>query len=104
MSRPPRDVHADRMDLGPVGTALLRGRRPTAANAAVAVLVGFTTLIAIGTVVLVTPLASRSGQWTSPQDALFTSVSAASDTGLSVVDTAGHWSFLGQLAIVALMA
>jgi trk/ktr system potassium uptake protein len=95
---------ADRMDMGPVGSALLRGRRPTAARAAVAVLVGFSALIAIGTVVLVTPLASRSGEWTSPSDALFTSVSATSDTGLSVVDTGSHWSFLGQLAILALMA
>ena len=51
-----------------------------------------------------TPIASQRGEWTSPVDALFTSVSAASDTGLTVVDTADHWSFWGQLAIAILIA
>ena len=52
---------------------------------------------------LVTPIASERGTWTSPIDALFTSVSAASDTGLVVVDTADYWSFWGELAIAALI-
>src|SRR4029079_2288850 len=78
-------------------------RRPTAVRAAIAILVGFSTLIAIGTLFLVTPIASERGTWTSPVDALFTSVSAASDTGLVVVDTADHWSFWGELAIAVLI-
>ena len=78
-------------------------RRPTAVRAAIALLVGFSTLIAVGTLVLVTPIASERGVWTSPVDALFTSVSAASDTGLVVFDTADHWSFWGELAIAALI-
>jgi trk system potassium uptake protein TrkH len=77
---------------------------PSSARAAAAVLVGFVALIAIGTLVLATPAASRTGTWTRLQDALFTSVSAASDTGLVVVDTADHWSWLGQATIAAQMA
>lgn len=36
-------------------------------------------------------------------DAFFTSVSAASVTGLSVVDTLGHWNWRGQLVLLALI-
>ena len=79
-------------------------RRPTPVRAATTVLLGFATIIAIGTLFLVTPIASQRGEWTSPVDALFTSVSAASDTGLTVVDTADYWSFWGQLAIAVLIA
>ena len=79
------------------------GARPTAARAATAIVIGFSTLIAIGTLFLTTPIASQRGESTSVVDALFTSVSAASDTGLIVVNTADHWSFWGQLAIAVLI-
>jgi trk system potassium uptake protein TrkH len=65
--------------------------------------VAFGTLIAAGAVLLATPLSAASGSWTSPIDALFTAVSAATDTGLVVVDTADHWSPFGQVVIAALM-
>ncbi len=93
----------DAGDIAPSSPVVRRRRRPTAVRAALAILVGFSTLIAIGTLFLVTPIASERGTWTSPVDALFTSVSAASDTGLVVVDTADHWSFWGELAIAALI-
>ena len=48
---------------------------------------GFLLLIAAGTALLVLPISSRSGRWTSLPDALFTAVSAACVTGLVVVDT-----------------
>jgi Trk-type K+ transport system membrane component len=82
---------------------LRRRRLPAPARAAVAFLVGFSTIIAIGTVLLASPLTTTSGQGSGLVDALFTSVSAASDTGLAVVDTADHWNGLGQLVIAALM-
>ena len=93
----------DAGDFAPPPPVVRPRRRPTAVRAAIAILVGFSTLIAIGTLFLVTPIASERGTWTSPVDALFTSVSAASDTGLVVVDTADHWSFWGELAIAALI-
>jgi trk system potassium uptake protein TrkH len=79
-----------------------RRRLPTPARAAIGFLVGLSTIIAIGTVLLASPLASTSGQTTSVVDALFTAVSAATDTGLAVVDTAEHWNVFGQLVIAAL--
>ena len=93
----------DAGDFAPSPPVVHPRRRPTAVRAAIAILVGFSTLIAIGTLFLVTPIASERGTWTSPIDALFTSVSAASDTGLVVVDTADYWSFWGELAIAALI-
>jgi trk/ktr system potassium uptake protein len=80
-----------------------RPRLPVRLRAVTVVLMGFVTLIAIGTGLLLTPLASTDGTWTRPMDALFTAVSAASDTGLVVVDTADHWSFLGEVVIAGLI-
>ena len=54
----------------------------------------FTSLI--GTVLLALPWMTRSGQGTPMVDAFFTSVSAASVTGLSVVDTLEHWNCGGR--------
>src|SRR5262249_34324250 len=64
---------------------------------------GFATIIAVGTALLASPFASRSGQPTGLVDALFTSVSAASDTGLAVVPTAEHWNVFGQAVLAVLM-
>jgi trk system potassium uptake protein TrkH len=79
-----------------------RRRLPTPARAAIGFLVGLSTIIAIGTALLASPLASTGGRTTSVVDALFTAVSAATDTGLAVVDTAEHWNLFGQLVIAAL--
>jgi len=64
---------------------------------------GFAAMIAIGTILLVLPAASRSGQWTPFVNALFTATSAVCVTGLVVVDTFKHWSFFGQLVILVLI-
>jgi len=66
-------------------------------------LYGFLALIALGTILLVLPFANRSGQSTPVMDALFTSTSAVCVTGLVVVDTGDHWSFFGQMVILALI-
>ena len=78
-----------------------RARRPT--SPATALIAGFAVLIAIGTVILMLPISSAGGTWTSPVDAAFTATSAACVTGLVVVDTATHWSPFGQVAILLLM-
>lgn len=65
---------------------------------------GFVGLIAIGTGALMLPV-SRTGDQ-DPHlfiDALFTSVSAACVTGLTVVDTATYWTPFGQAVIMALI-
>ena len=64
---------------------------------------GFAAMIGIGAILLALPIATRTGESTSPINAVFTSVSAVCVTGLSVVDTADHWSFFGQVVILALI-
>ena len=63
---------------------------------------GYLTVILIGSVLLVLPWASKSGE-TSYLDALFTSVSATCVTGLAVHNTSEHWTLFGQIVILILI-
>ncbi|MDD3193776.1 MAG: TrkH family potassium uptake protein [Oscillospiraceae bacterium] len=63
----------------------------------------FIGVIITGTLLLMLPLAAKSGTATNFFDALFTSTSATCVTGLVVVDTYTHWSFFGQGVILALI-
>ncbi len=67
------------------------------------ILAGFAGLILVGAVLLTLPAAAKSGRPTPFLTALFTSTSATCVTGLAVVDTADHYSFFGQLVILALI-
>jgi trk system potassium uptake protein len=78
-----------------------RVRRP--ASPAIVLVRGFAILISIGTLVLMLPLSSASGEWTPFIDALFTATSAVCVTGLVLVDTATYWSPFGQVAILVLV-
>lgn len=64
---------------------------------------GFLLLIFIGTILLMLPVSSRSGEWTPFMTALFTSTSATCVTGLILVDTFTHWSIFGQLVLLVLI-
>lgn len=64
---------------------------------------GFLALISLGTLLLLFPISSNSGQFTPFVDALFTSTSAVCVTGLIVVDTADYWSPFGQAVILFLI-
>lgn len=63
---------------------------------------GFAALIVLGTILLILPISSVSGNFTSPINALFTSTSAVCVTGLVVVDTGTYWSTFGQGVLLAL--
>ena len=52
------------------------------------------------TALLSLPAASADGESTPLHQAMFTAVSAVCVTGLTVVTTATHWSFFGQLVIL----
>ncbi|MBT5398176.1 MAG: TrkH family potassium uptake protein [Micrococcales bacterium] len=56
-----------------------------------------------GTLLLLLPFATAPGNSTSVVAAFFTAVSAVCITGLTVVDTATHWSGFGQLVIMVLI-
>lgn len=64
---------------------------------------GFATVILLGALLLMTPLAVRDGVEVSFIDALFTSTSAVCVTGLIAIDTADHFSPFGQGVVAALI-
>ncbi len=66
-------------------------------------LLGFLAIILLGGCLLMLPIAARSGAATSPPDAFFTATSATCVTGLSVVNTAAHWSVFGKCVILLLV-
>jgi trk system potassium uptake protein TrkH len=78
-----------------------RLRRPPSPAASLLIL--FAILISVGTLLLMLPMATVTGESTTFLDALFTATSAACVTGLVVVDTATHWSGFGQVVIAALI-
>lgn len=67
------------------------------------IIIGFMGLILVGTFLLMLPVSARTGQWTSLEDALFTSTSAVCVTGLVVHDTATYWSSFGHVVILILI-
>lgn len=60
----------------------------------------FGIAVFLGTIVLLLPISTAPEQNTDLVTALFTAVSAVCVTGLTVVDTATHWSGFGQFAIM----
>ncbi|MBQ9112509.1 MAG: Trk family potassium uptake protein [Clostridia bacterium] len=67
------------------------------------IVLGFLVIILIGTLLLMLPISSADGTVTDPLSALFTVVSASCVTGLTVVDTATHWSMFGHVVIILLI-
>jgi len=63
----------------------------------------FAAIIFLGTVLLMTPAASRSGIPCSFRGALFTATSATCVTGLTLFDTWTQWSGFGQAVILCLI-
>jgi trk system potassium uptake protein TrkH len=66
--------------------------------------VGFLAMIAVGTALLMLPIAAANGQPTLTfSEAAFTSTSATCVTGLSVIDVGTRLSLFGQLTLLALI-
>lgn len=63
---------------------------------------GFLGAILLGTLLLMMPVSSRSGEVTNVVDSLFTSTTSVCVTGLVTVPTYSHWSFFGQFVIAIL--
>lgn len=63
----------------------------------------FTAIILIGAVLLTLPWATVSGKATPFIDALFTSTSAVTVTGLSTLDVENHWNQTGHFIIAILI-
>ncbi|MCM1226607.1 MAG: Trk family potassium uptake protein [Clostridium sp.] len=67
------------------------------------VALGFLILIAVGTILLMLPAASRGSGSADFTEALFTSTSASCVTGLVVADTYSNWTLFGQIVIICLI-
>ena len=67
------------------------------------IILGFFSMILLGTFLLMLPFSSRAGVATPFSDALFTATSAVCVTGLVVYDTAAYWSVFGQTVIIILI-
>lgn len=64
---------------------------------------GFLIGILLGSALLSLPIATKSGQPTPYEDALFVATTSLCVTGLTPVVTAEHWSHFGQAVILFLM-
>ena len=64
---------------------------------------GFATVILIGTLLLMLPIATEDGKGLAFLNALFTATSATCVTGLVVVDTGDTFSMFGELVILLLI-
>jgi potassium uptake TrkH family protein len=67
------------------------------------VVAGFAGAVAVGTLLLLVPVAAPGAGGAGLVDALFTATSAVCVTGLVTVDTAVFWSGYGQFVILALI-
>ena len=60
-------------------------------------------VILLGTLLLALPISSTSKAWTPFIDALFTSTSAVSVTGVTILNTAIYWSTFGKIVLLFLI-
>ena len=67
------------------------------------IILGFFSVIMIGSLLLMLPVATQDGAGANFQDAVFTATSAVCVTGLVVRDTATYWSVFGQGVILLLI-
>lgn len=78
-------------------------RRSTGLKSTQVIALAFGAIIIVGTVLLMLPIASRSGQSVGFRPALFTATSATCVTGLVLGDTWTMWSGFGQGIILTLI-
>ncbi len=67
------------------------------------IMISFFLLIFCGTILLMLPISSKSGEATPFINAFFTATSASCVTGLVVYDTATYWSMFGKIIIIILI-
>ncbi len=65
--------------------------------------IAFTIVILLGALLLMMPVSNKSGTSLNFLDALFTSVSAVTVTGLATVDTETNWTMFGHFVIALLL-
>lgn len=76
---------------------------PLVSHPARLLILTFFALSVVGTILLMLPVATSTGNYLSPIDAAFTSVSAVCVTGLIILDTPVDFSITGQIFILILI-
>lgn len=84
-----------------MGKSMKKKRKPMPGMQLIAT--GFLIMIAIGTIILMMPISSKTGEFTDFLTALFTATSASCVTGLVLTDTFSHWSLFGQIVLLILI-
>lgn len=79
------------------------GRTARRGTPARRLLLAFLAVIATGTALLMLPVSTAGPGSAAFSDALFTASSAATVTGLTVVDTATYWSAFGEVVVLGLI-
>ncbi len=64
---------------------------------------GYLCIVFVGTILLMLPISTKSGESPTLLTAAFTSVSASCVTGLVAQNTATYWSLFGQIVILTLI-
>ena len=67
------------------------------------IILGFLSMIILGSILLMLPVATRDGKGAVFSDALITATSTVCVTGLVIHDTATYWSIFGQCVILILI-
>lgn len=67
------------------------------------ILLGFATVILLGSGLLMLPISQQPGVETTFVDALFTATSAVCVTGQITLNTLTHWSYFGKTVIISLI-
>ena len=67
------------------------------------IVLGFLSVILIGTLLLSLPISNNDGNWFGFIDSFFTSTSAVCVTGLTVVDVAIQFTTFGQIVLLCLI-
>lgn len=63
----------------------------------------YVLFIVLGTFLLALPISAMDGEWTSFIDALFTSTSAVSVTGVTIYETYTYWTYFGKTILMILI-
>ena len=91
------------MNIWKKGSGNHRGQPSRATNPTKTIALTFAIIILFGTLLLMLPIASRSGVSCGFRPALFTATSATCVTGLVMYDTFTQWSGFGQTVIITLI-
>ena len=72
-------------------------------NPSLYLVLGFLTVILVGSFLLMLPISSSDGTTSNYLDCLFVATSSVCVTGLTTVVTALHWSTFGHIVIISLI-